>query len=80
MDVIAYFKSILEINDKKTLAGNLKKHPYYLNVPLKDIGYTFSYLVQAGFQRPNIYKVLWILLYPQWVYLLMLKNVKFQLY
>lgn len=63
-DVFNYLGSILQVEDKKSLITKILKHPYYLNVPLQDIGKTLKYLVKCGFQPSSIYQVVWILFYP----------------
>lgn len=63
-DLYDYLESRLQVGDKKTLIEKLSKHPYYLNVPLNDIGKTLEYLIKCGFHTSSIYEVLWIMLYP----------------
>lgn len=63
-DVFAYLKFLLMVDDLNDLAEKLSRHPYFLNVPFKDIADTFTYLIKCGFRRPHIHKVLWIILYP----------------
>lgn len=63
-DVFNYLGSILQVEDKKSLINKVSIHPYYLNVPLQDIGKTLKYLVKCEFQSTSIYEVVWILFYP----------------
>ncbi|KAJ8974861.1 hypothetical protein NQ317_001959 [Molorchus minor] len=62
-DVIYTLKNMfsMDINDvKKKIAA----HPYYLQVPIKDMQDAYDYLIARHFKKENIFKVLHIILYP----------------
>ncbi|CAH1104605.1 unnamed protein product [Psylliodes chrysocephalus] len=62
-DVLEYLKKIFSIK-KNDIKEKISRHPYYLQVPLKDMQETYDYLVSNSFTSCSIYKVIYILLYP----------------
>ncbi|KAJ8961176.1 hypothetical protein NQ318_008857 [Aromia moschata] len=42
----------------------MKLHPYYRQVPIKDMQDSYDYLTKHKFQNHNIFKVMHVLLYP----------------
>lgn len=63
-EVIRLVQHLLKSNSEDILT-NLKKHPYYRNVPLLQIQDTHKYLSSCEFKNDAIMKAVQILLYPR---------------
>jgi hypothetical protein len=63
-DIYAFLKGIFK-KEISEFENTLKKHPYYLQVPLTSMEDTYYYLKNEKFTNPAILKVIYILLYPR---------------
>ncbi|KAJ3655114.1 hypothetical protein Zmor_014254 [Zophobas morio] len=63
-DTYSFLKGIFK-KDIEDFEFTLKKHPYYLQVPLTAMEDTFHYLESEKFSNNSIFSVICILLYPK---------------
>ncbi|XP_044267769.1 transcription termination factor 5, mitochondrial [Tribolium madens] len=63
-DIYAFLKGTFK-KETDEFEGTLKKHPYYLQVPLLSMEETYFYLREEKFSNSAIFKVIYILLYPK---------------
>lgn len=55
-----------KLNSKSDeIETNLKKHPFFVNVPLLQIEETYNYLSDRGYKNEDLEKVVQLLLYPK---------------
>ncbi|CAG9854185.1 unnamed protein product [Phyllotreta striolata] len=62
-DLLHYLERLFSIT-RHELKKKISRHPYYLQVPLKDMQTTYDYLLMNRFSKESIYKIVYILLYP----------------
>lgn len=63
-DIYAFLKGTFK-KETSEFESTLKKHPYYLQVPLLQMEETYFYLRDERFNNSAISKVIYILLYPK---------------
>ncbi|XP_015835272.1 transcription termination factor 5, mitochondrial isoform X2 [Tribolium castaneum] len=63
-DIYAFLKGTFK-KEVDEFEATLKKHPYYLQVPLLSMEDTYFYLREEKFSNSAIFKVIYILLYPK---------------
>ncbi|XP_018576444.1 transcription termination factor 5, mitochondrial [Anoplophora glabripennis] len=64
LDVLIFLKKLFNVNEEY-IKKKLKIHPFYLQVPLKDMQNTYDFLISQHFRCSDILKVMQIILYPQ---------------
>lgn len=64
-DLYNYLKNLFSI-PIKDIQSKIARHPFHLQVPLKDMQETYDYLIQNRFTQINIFNVVFILLYPKY--------------
>ncbi|KAG5868528.1 hypothetical protein JTB14_032275 [Gonioctena quinquepunctata] len=62
-DVLFFLKDLFTM-DVNSIRKQLKRHPYHLQVPLKDMKDTYDFLKEMRFRQSSIFNVLHVLLYP----------------
>uniref|UniRef100_A0A6P7F6N4 Transcription termination factor 5, mitochondrial n=1 Tax=Diabrotica virgifera virgifera TaxID=50390 RepID=A0A6P7F6N4_DIAVI len=63
-DLFQYLKKLFSISMKEVKV-KIERHPFYLQVPLRDMQETYDYLRSERFSKEHIYNVLYIILYPK---------------
>ncbi|XP_056632644.1 transcription termination factor 5, mitochondrial [Diorhabda sublineata] len=64
-DLYNYLQNLFSI-PIKDIKSKISRHPFHLQVPLKDMQETYDYLINNQFKPINIYNVIFILLYPKY--------------
>ncbi|KAJ8926777.1 hypothetical protein NQ314_020827 [Rhamnusium bicolor] len=62
-DVVTFLKNTFNV-DAERIRKKINCHPYYLQVPLKDMQDSYDYLISQHFRVSNIFKVMHVILYP----------------